>query len=533
MTVLNRLRSPRGSPRNSANAPLSHSLWYMTLRFLRYTLLGLIPLALLWTTKIRPLDVTTQIESISPQVDVSPSPYTATLKTDPGQDDNNKKSNTRNSHDILFSYRSDGEDIDNQSIRSYMPSLYPILNIADYSQGNSTDEGSSKRKFVQVHYIVDVSHNTGPQSKFILDGLERSKYLRVVKITFARNVIKTINVNPVDPNQPVLFIVDWGSMNRDCHILDRVLHQEKQSLAQEQQLLDTKTQVVLLDFSGSTRQSTCRDMDDVRIRLVKRNIVQNRHYDGHTINPGELVPNHGLEVSDGPVVQAPIVVREIFVKGVVQTSSIPAYKSERPVDISMFWNKGHNTHYGFWRRDVSVAVEALNQTLAGSLKRIHAQVHVAENEDTDMEFGYVQLEYVRQLLSTKIVVVAQRDEWEDHYRLMESLASGALVLTDRMLTLPPSIQNKTHLLVYDDIPMLERLVRFYLNPKNEEKRLAIAKNGWKVVMGRHRAWHRVEEILFGKPQTRVGRAYDPPPPKQDRAIDVEVLSEEPFVVATL
>jgi hypothetical protein len=47
----------------------------------------------------------------------------------------------------------------------------------------------------------------------------------------------------------------------------------------------------------------------------------------------------------------------------------------------------------------------------------------------------VHLEYGRRLLQSKIVVVAQKDEWEDRYRLMEGLASRALVLKRRHVDL--------------------------------------------------------------------------------------------------
>ena len=520
MTNTNRLRSPRGSPRN-ASAPLSNNVWFVTIRFIRYSLVGLVPLALLWTTNLRPWDLTAQIDLLSID-DAEPVQYNDIS----GESDQLGDDEIPSSSDE-FSSTTKNEGLDIQALmQSYNPKFHPVLNISEYVYGSDSSDNISKQRLVQIHYVVDILHGTGPQSKFILDGLERSKYLRVVKVTFADSVIKTVEINSVDPDIPVVFVVDWGSMNRDCHVLDRVLRQEKKQQA-------TKTQIVLIDYSGSARQSTCMDMDDVQIRLVKRNIVQKRYYDGHNVKLGELVPNQGLMISDGPVLHAPIVVREAFVRGVIEAASTPAYKSHRPVDVAMFWDKGHNSHYGFWRRDVSEAVESLNQTLAGSRKIIHAEVNVAENENSNIEYGYVQPEYIRQLLSSKIVVVAQRDEWEDHYRLMESLVSGALVLTDRMLTLPPSIQNKTHLLVYDDIPMLERFVRFYLNPKNDEKRLTIAKNGWKIAMGRHRSWHRIEEVLFGKPLTQVGKPYDPPPPKQDRATNAGLRSEEPFVQMAL
>ena len=51
--------------------------------------------------------------------------------------------------------------------------------------------------------------------------------------------------------------------------------------------------------------------------------------------------------------------------------------------------------------------------------------------------------YVATMLQYKIVVVCQRDLWEGHYRLMEALAGGAMVMTDPMHPLPFRIEDGT------------------------------------------------------------------------------------------
>ena len=53
----------------------------------------------------------------------------------------------------------------------------------------------------------------------------------------------------------------------------------------------------------------------------------------------------------------------------------------------------------------------------------------------------VHSDYIQAMLNSKIVVVTQRDDWEDHYRLFEALVSGAMVMTDRMLSLPKGLEN--------------------------------------------------------------------------------------------
>ena len=112
---------------------------------------------------------------------------------------------------------------------------------------------------------------------------------------------------------------------------------------------------------------------------------------------------------------------------------------------------------------------------------------------------HAQQGYIESMIDTKILVVAQRDTYEDHYRLYEALASGALVMTDPMYTLPPTLQNGTHLLVYTSLPNLIVLVRHYL--RQDTERLAIATAGYTMALSRHRSWHRMEEIILGRPIT--------------------------------
>ena len=103
--------------------------------------------------------------------------------------------------------------------------------------------------------------------------------------------------------------------------------------------------------------------------------------------------------------------------------------------------------------------------------------------------------YAAALLSHKIIIVCQRDSWEDHYRLMEALAGGALVMTDPMHPLPAGIEDGKQLVVYESIAALKDKIKYYL--EHEEERLEIAQSGHDVAMSRHRSWHRMEELVFG------------------------------------
>jgi spore maturation protein CgeB len=100
---------------------------------------------------------------------------------------------------------------------------------------------------------------------------------------------------------------------------------------------------------------------------------------------------------------------------------------------------------------------------------------------------------------------------------MESLASGALVMSDKMLAMPAGLVDKVNVIVYDSPAELKKLVRYYLQPENEKERRRIALEGFKLVMGRHRCWHRLEELIFGQPMTSVYKPYELAPKKEERS----------------
>jgi hypothetical protein len=358
---------------------------------------------------------------------------------------------------------------------SYNASLHPVF---------------EKPEYVQVHLIADVSRVISPPSKFILDGLERSEYIRTLGLTFLNPRIKTVQLKSKKPDRPMVWMADWGSMNRDCHRLQRALdHLERKP----------SEKVVLMDFSASSRQPRC-DFWNENVRLAKRNIVQDRYFDRDedAMKLGTYVENAHHTI------HAPLVLREKFFD-VIQDISTNILNTGRPIDVSFFWKNGDYSHYGFQRRIMSKVVKTLHHGLSYNYT-VEAFVDVAANDKEGMLEGNVQLEYVQKLVSSKIVVIAQRDEWEDHYRLMESLASGALVMTDTMLALPAGLKNKTNIIVYDSPTSLKKLIRYYI--KHNTKRREIAKKGFELAAGRHRAWHRIEEVLFGRPLTHVDVPYE-------------------------
>jgi spore maturation protein CgeB len=79
---------------------------------------------------------------------------------------------------------------------------------------------------------------------------------------------------------------------------------------------------------------------------------------------------------------------------------------------------------------------------------------------------------------------------------MEALVSGALVMSDVMLSIPPDFVDGESIIFYHNMTDLQNKVLYYLDHPKE--RLEIARRGWILAFHRHRSWHRMEEVFFGK-----------------------------------
>lgn len=397
-------------------------------------------------------------------------------------------------------------------LATFEPFWNPLLEVPR-NVSNPSQPVDVPMPAVDVHFIVDIvaAETVGPQSKFLLDGMERSPYVNVVGMTFLNPNIHRVQIGERQRGvRQMVWVIDWGSMQRDCHRLKRALEQHERT---------EEEYVLLVDYSGSTRQSICESdfPNDTRIRLAKRSVVANRRYDhkAKKIELGEIALNLGQSddessSSNEPAMQASLIVRERFVTALLSNAreGNPT-KSNRRVDVCFFWKPGDYSHYGFWRRDVSNFVEQF-----GNATHYTTLVDVVANDEEGMDTGNIQLKYVKEMLRCKIIVVAQRDEWEDHYRLYESLASGALVLMDPMLAPPEGLRNKTNVLVYDSLESLDILLRYHL--ENASRRKSVARRGMELALGRYRSWHRVEQLLFGQALYQVDKPLDEAPPKMTR-----------------
>lgn len=335
----------------------------------------------------------------------------------------------------------------------------------------------------------------------LLDGISRSRYLYVSTIalydlgerTWQSDTWQVPSAKVV---LPTVYIVDWAALERDCHALEHMMAETQ---------VPSNAFFVYFDYSSSARTKVCPCIEDhftkERIRLAKRSLVQERYWNQSNdwVEIGEVPSNIGNTITGGPVLHAPHALREPFVDLVKrQVGTTPSAKKlvnrNRKTDVSFFWRKGDNSHYSFLRRLVGYVVMDMG-------KKYRWLVKILGDEDA-IEFNLAQPEYADQLLNSKIVVVAQRDEWEDHYRLFESMASGALVFTDVMVAAPRNLRNRTNVVIYDGPESLQKLLRYYLSSKQAKTRLTIARRGYEYVMGKHRSWHRLEALLFGTQLTQ-------------------------------
>ncbi|KAL7544423.1 hypothetical protein ACHAWF_013374 [Thalassiosira exigua] len=166
---------------------------------------------------------------------------------------------------------------------------------------------------------------------------------------------------------------------------------------------------------------------------------------------------------------------------------------DRPTDVRTFWNASVcNLHCAFRNRIADVVA---------SLPDRHPRLNVSANTDV-VGFihhhgrRHVHPDFIRGMMTTKIIVLAQRDRWEGHSRLFEALLSGALVMTDPMVYYPHGTVDGANLVVYRSWADLELKILYYLDPRNERERMEIGRRGRDAALRHHRAWSQAERLYL-------------------------------------
>ena len=261
-------------------------------------------------------------------------------------------------------------------------------------------------------------------------------------------------------------------------------------------------------------------------QILKRSIVIGRNWSeaAHFPRPGQLIEQGFSAAANGlRVLHSPYPVRTDLVEGIAtfllqhsRNVQSPLDVSHRPIDVAHFYARQDTTvpMYDNLRNGVNAVLHSLEGTLVYSQKHVSCQsvsprplrafVGIA-GADNRAGRRWVHPHYVKRLLQSKIVVVAQRDGWVGHYRLLESMVGGALVLADVTQDLPKGLRHGQSLLVYHNLTELRQYIVHYLH--HDTTRQKIAQRGWEIAMGYHRSWHLMESFLYGTPQSHVNEPY--------------------------
>jgi len=359
-----------------------------------------------------------------------------------------------------------------------------------------------------------------------LDGLDRSRYFKVIQTveydSLTREVAHHKVLHSSHPEDPLLFVVDWSQLSRDCHTLQKIWEDAKMPA-----LYNDKSTILFVDWSASPKQVKCSETPFDQAHHARRGVVKNRVWNSTKgwVDEGQLV---AAEQPD--VIHSPYFLRENFVESLTdlvqkashgaQTTLSEVVHQPRRVDIAHCWKKGDYLHYTMLRRAVSGEIVEFDK------KSSHLRWVVRRFVGDDWQGGEIDATYLAELLSTKIIVISQHDEWEDHYRLMESLASGAMVMSDKMIAPPQGLVNGTNIVLYDDGASLQRLLAYYLGHRS--KREDIAQRGLEYALGRHRSWHAMERVVFGKAISTIHKPFAAAPERQHKPKHAHELSPAMF-----
>lgn len=267
--------------------------------------------------------------------------------------------------------------------------------------------------------------------------------------------------------------------------------------------LPTRWPVIIMDWTDYGMDVECelveKKLSLKYVKYTQRSTVWRRKWNETSdwVDAGKLHPDKDILFQHTPMpVRTDTVetLAHVLQQHYNASLAFPIETIERNIDVSHFWpidSTGvRNVQGAKLRRKVSQTVSQV-----GKQHNLTVHVGLAGHASTEGRRS-VDSHYVETMLKSKIVVVTQRDLYEDHYRLFEALVSGSMVMTDRMLGIPAGLGNGTSLVEFESAHELEQQILYYLQYPDE--RLEIARQGRLVAMSRHRTWHRMEEIVFGR-----------------------------------
>ena len=168
-------------------------------------------------------------------------------------------------------------------------------------------------------------------------------------------------------------------------------------------------------------------------------------------------------------------------------------KLPRPIDVRTFWNgtvclkRSERCNFRNYLADEIASLPSKHPSMKVNTDVV-GFIHKRGRNN-------VSPDYIQAMLTTKIVVLAQRDKWEGHMRLMECLLSGALVLHDPQVYYPYGLVDGVNIVVYHSIVDLEEKILYYLNPANEQERIMIGQFGREIALAENLHSINMERLL--------------------------------------
>lgn len=330
----------------------------------------------------------------------------------------------------------------------------------------------------------------------LFDGINQSPRLRFTsdKSNFADNVVWVMDLLAARDISD-----DWCT-----DLYDKIVESQQE---REEVGAPTTWPIALVDNRDNPIVSSCTEIGeavgDSNVRYSFRSLVKDRLRPpdapwiqlGHVLDPTTFSSRYHYQhrpigVRTDTVASVAAFLQETYERKLCHSIE----ELDRPVDVSYFWEFTNYT-----RKDASLRDQVFE--ILRDMDRTTNWTMVVGLRGPGARQGRkkVSSAYVEAMLQSKIVVVAQRDEWEDHYRLFEAIVAGSLVFTDKMLSLPRGLKDGTSVVEYTSADDLRTKIAYYL--RRPERRLQIAKAGRRVAMSRHRSWHHMEEIVFGAPVT--------------------------------
>ena len=165
---------------------------------------------------------------------------------------------------------------------------------------------------------------------------------------------------------------------------------------------------------------------------------------------------------------------------------------DRPMDVRTFWNASVCNMWCEFRNHISEIVDTI-PLRHPSYANMQTNTHVVGYIHTQGRQN-VHPDYISGLMTTKILVLAQRDRWEGHSRLYEMLLSGALVMSDPQVYWPHGTIDGVNIVVYNSWVDLEVKILYYL--RNDEERIKIGQLGRELALTNHRSCQQAERLFL-------------------------------------